>query len=116
MSKDSDSSKDSAGFSDLTDTVMNLQTTHINEIEGAFVSGSADRRADMLHKITDLFVGGAVTYSADQIGLFDAVLTRLANDIEISVRAELAHRICDAAAARPTLLRKLADDRIDQMP
>lgn len=89
---------------------MNFQTTIINELEGALGNGSADRRAQMLRKIADLFFEGATGYSDQQIALFDEVLSRLASEIEDSVKAELSRRVCDATTVPPRLLRQLAFD------
>ena len=35
----------------------------IAEIEGSFASGSADKQADILRRVTDLFLAGADNYS-----------------------------------------------------
>ena len=70
----------------------------IAEIEGSFASGSADKQADILRRVTDLFLAGANNYSDDHVDLFDGVISRIAEKIETKARAELAHRL----ARRPT--------------
>lgn len=89
---------------------MNLQATVINELQDARSSGSAHRRAEVLWKITDMFVENELRYSDEQIRLFDKVLSELANEIERFARAELSNRLCTAATPLPTLLRQLAFD------
>ena len=82
----------------------------IAEIEGTFASGSADKQADILRRVTDLFLAGADNYSDDHVDLFDGVISRIAEKIETKARAELAHRLAPAPNAPPMTVRKLAHD------
>ena len=82
----------------------------INDLEDAFSHGSAERRAESIRRVTDLFVFGAEQYSDDQIALFDHVLGRLVEKIESSTRATLASRLATVANAPPNLVRTLARD------
>lgn len=82
----------------------------IAEIEGTFATGSADKQAEILRRVTDLFLAGADNYSDDHIDLFDGVISRIAEKIETKARAELAQRLAPAAHAPPTTVRKLAHD------
>jgi uncharacterized protein (DUF2336 family) len=82
----------------------------IAEIEGSFASGSADKQADILRRVTDLFLAGADNYSDDHVDLFDGVILRIAEKIETKARAELAHRLAPAPNAPPMTVRKLAHD------
>ena len=82
----------------------------IAEIEGTFASGSADKQADILRRVTDLFLAGADSYSEDHIDLFDGVISRIAEKIESKARAELAHRLAPAPNAPPMTVRTLAHD------
>jgi uncharacterized protein (DUF2336 family) len=85
----------------------------ITELEYAISHGTAHRRAEMLLQITDLFIRGSVRFSDDEIGLFDDLITRLATEIEVSVRSLLAQRIAPIAKAPVNLTRMLAiDDEI----
>ncbi|MES1155914.1 MAG: DUF2336 domain-containing protein [Pseudorhodoplanes sp.] len=86
----------------------------ISELEEALSSGSAERRAKMLHRVTDLFVFGSDHFSGDHITLFDTVFSRLIADIEVSARETLAGRLADIPNAPPGVIRTLAfDDVID---
>src|SRR6478736_7090922 len=82
----------------------------IAEIEGTFASGSADKQADILRRVTDLFLAGAHNYSDDHVDLFDGVISRIAEKIETKARAELAHRLAPAPNAPPMTVRKLVHD------
>ena len=82
----------------------------IAEIEGTFASGSADKQADILRRVTDLFLAGADNYSDAHVDLFDGVISRIAEKIETKARAELAHRLAPAPNAPPMTVRKLAHD------
>jgi len=65
----------------------------IDDLNDAMVRGTVGQRAEILHRITDLFTRAARDYSDDQIGLFDDVLMRIAATIELSARASLAKRL-----------------------
>lgn len=86
----------------------------LDELEAALASGTNLRRIEMLTRITDLFVGGAVHYSQDQIGVFDDVMLRLVATIEAKARARLSHRLAPVANAPIHVINMLAfDDDID---
>jgi uncharacterized protein (DUF2336 family) len=86
----------------------------IDELEAALSSGTNSRRIEMLTRITDLFVGGAVRYSDEQIGIFDDVMVRLVSTIEAQARAKLSHRLAPIANAPANVIHMLAfDDDIE---
>ena len=84
--------------------------TLIPELELAIAHGSPQRRAEILSAVTDLFVHGSVRFSDDEIALFDDVITRLALQIEVSVRSLLARRLAPMAKGPPNIIRILAND------
>ncbi len=84
----------------------------IAEIEGSFASGSADKQAEILRRVTDLFLAGADNYSDEHIDLFDGVISRIADKIETKARAELANRLAPADNAPPKTVRMLARDEL----
>jgi uncharacterized protein (DUF2336 family) len=100
-----------------------LQTKHIRmianvillgEVDAAIRDGSRLRCSQIARRVTDLFLVNAEEYSEQQIGLFDAVLVRLAAEIETSARALLAARLSPNARAPLAVIRMLAlDDEID---
>jgi uncharacterized protein (DUF2336 family) len=81
------------------------------EIEGAFASGSVKKQVEILRRVTDLFLAGASNYSRAQVDLFDGVISRLAERIEIKARAELAIRLAPVENAPPATVHQLARDR-----
>jgi uncharacterized protein (DUF2336 family) len=86
----------------------------IHELKDAIAEGTPRRRADMLRRVTDLFIVGSASYSDAEIALFDDVITRLAVEIEVTARALLAERLAPIANAPPNIMRKLAlDEEID---
>lgn len=84
----------------------------IAEIEGSFASGSADKQAEILRRVTDLFLAGADNYSDEHVDLFDGVISRIADKIETKARAELANRLAPADNAPPKTVRMLARDEL----
>jgi len=86
----------------------------IAEIEGTFATGSVEKQAEIVRRVTDLFLAGADSYSEEHVDLFDGVISRLAERIETKAKAELAHRLAPADNAPPMTVRKLArDESID---
>lgn len=66
----------------------------------------------MLRQITSLFVDHSMSLTAEQFELFDGVLSRLADGIEATARADLALRLNAAGVAPPRLLRQLVLDEL----
>ncbi len=89
---------------------MTDQHAFISELEEALSDGSVERRAKMLHRVTDLFVFGSSHFSDDHVALFDGVFSHLIADIELSARAELADRLAAIPNAPPKVIRTLAFD------
>jgi len=86
----------------------------IEELENAVVERDIGERAAILRRVTDLFVGTSGQLSGEQIGLFDDVMSRLIEKIEISARAALGQTLATMPDAPPELIRKLAlDDAIE---
>jgi uncharacterized protein (DUF2336 family) len=86
----------------------------IEELETALAGGNDARRTEILNSITDLFVDGAPRYSEDQVAIFDDIIVRLVNAIEIKARIKLAQRLAPVANAPSNVVQLLAfDDNID---
>ena len=82
----------------------------IKELEEAITCSNAERRAETLSRVTDLFITGAGQYSDDQIALFDDVIGRLAVEIEVKARAKLANRLAPLPSAPAAIVKTLAAD------
>ena len=89
---------------------MAVPAALIPELEGVIQRGTPERRAQMIERITSLFLDGAGGFNEDQVGLFDNVLSRLATEIETPARAELSHRLAPVNNAPMQVVRALARD------
>src|ERR1700712_574107 len=97
------SSKSAASFENLLD-----------ELQVTLAHGTVAHRVETLRRVTDLFISGAVDFSAHQIGLFDDVFQCLTDHIETSAKVLLARRLAPIDAAPPLTIRALAlDDLIE---
>src|SRR5215475_994517 len=84
----------------------------LDELQFTLAHGTVARRVETLRRVTDLFINGAVDYSAEQIGLFDDVFQCLIQHIEVSAKALLANRLAPIDTAPPQIIRTLAFDDI----
>jgi uncharacterized protein (DUF2336 family) len=89
---------------------MNAQVTLIEQLEDALASKDVSRRAEILRKVTDLFVLGSGQFSQDQVELFDTVMGKLLENIERAARAQFGSRIARLSDAPPNVVRILASD------
>lgn len=80
------------------------------ELEHAIAHGTPERRAEMLKRITDVFVAGSAKYAPNQIELFDDVFVRLSAAIEVSARVMLANRLSKLPQAPAKISCVLATD------
>ena len=93
---------------------MGAEFSLVSEIDSALAHGSPGRRAEILRRVTDLFITGADELSDQQIELFDDVIMRLAAEIEISARTLLSIRLAPIRNAPPRTIHNLAfDDVVD---
>jgi uncharacterized protein (DUF2336 family) len=89
---------------------VEAQRSLIAEVEGAIASGSSATRVETLRRVTDLFMVRSDDYSDEQVGVFDDVIGRLAEQIETKARAELAQRLAPVRNAPVSVVRRLARD------
>jgi uncharacterized protein (DUF2336 family) len=91
----------------------------VRDVETAINAGSAEKRLETIKRVTDLFLLSAGTFNDEQIELFDSVLDRLINTIELRAIADLGTRIALAemssqlapiAQAPPSVVRRLANN------
>lgn len=74
---------------------------------------SSERRRELLREMTDLFFASPDPHDAGNMVLFDGLLSTLADDMELEVRAELADRFAGSASPPADLIRRLAADEIE---
>src|SRR5258708_13479842 len=84
----------------------------LSDLDDAVARGTAESRKRALGHATDLLIAGR--YSDDEIWTFGEVIGRLADEIEVAARAQLAKRLANFENAPITIIHKLAfDDSID---
>src|SRR5215467_11821893 len=94
--------------------MANTQEDLIEQLEQAFVHSDMRQRAETLRRVTDLFVFNAGRFSEAQLELFDEVMGRLVEEIEVSARAVFGRRLAELSQAPPRVMRSLAlDDAIE---
>ncbi|MGP0093242.1 MAG: DUF2336 domain-containing protein [Xanthobacteraceae bacterium] len=89
---------------------MSAENTLLAALDTVVQHGSPDRRAEMLQRITSLFIDGADRFSDEHVALFDDVIGRLIVEIESKARAELSVRLASIGNAPPEVVRALAQD------
>jgi uncharacterized protein (DUF2336 family) len=93
---------------------MNAQENLIDQLEGVLASNDLSRRAEVLRRVTDLFIHGSGRFSDGQIELFDEVMTRLVVNIELAARVAFGSRLAKVSDAPVRVIRTLAfDDAIE---
>lgn len=91
--------------------IVETQQSLINEIEDIIVSGSLERRAEILRRLTDLLLVSADNYSDKQFEVFIDFFSRLPELIDTKARAELSQRLAPVKNAPIVIVRALARDR-----
>ena len=91
---------------------MSQEKSFLRELDEAVSRGTPESRARALWHTTDLMVTGS--YSEDEIWTFGEVIGRLADEIEVTARVQLAKRLARFDGAPVNIIHKLAfDDSID---
>jgi uncharacterized protein (DUF2336 family) len=86
----------------------------IDQLENVIAGKDIAHQEAMLRRVTDLFALGSGKLSDEQIALFDIVMGRLVESVELSARAFLGHSLAMLPDAPPEVIRRLAlDDAID---
>ena len=91
---------------------MSGAKSFLRDLDHAVSRGTAESRTRALWHTTDLMITGR--YSDDEIWTFGEVIGRLADEIEVAARAQLARRLARFDKAPVNIIHKLAfDDSID---
>src|SRR6267154_1022772 len=91
---------------------MSEEKSFLGGLDDAIQRGTAERRLRALWHTTDLMITGR--YSDDEIWTCGEGIGRLADEIEVAARAQLAKRLARTDHAPANIIRKLAfDDSID---
>jgi uncharacterized protein (DUF2336 family) len=84
----------------------------LQDLDDAVLRGTAESRARALWHTTDLLIAGR--YSEEEIWTLGEVIGRLADEIEVAARAQLAKRLARFDRAPVNIIHKLAfDDSIE---
>src|SRR6202790_3322268 len=84
----------------------------LRDLDHPVTRGSPESRAKALWHTTDLMIAGG--FSEDEIWTFGEVITRLADEIEVAARAQLAQQLARFDRAPVNIIHKLAfDDAIE---
>jgi hypothetical protein len=90
-----------------------LPNNLVSDLEKAITNRSADAGA-MLQQVTDLFLVNVGHYSAEHLKLYDDVLIKLVDKVEVAARAKLAERLAPIKSVPTNTIRSLAlDDAIE---
>jgi uncharacterized protein (DUF2336 family) len=91
---------------------MSEAGTFLRDLDDVMCRGTAESRERALWHATDLLIAGR--YRDEEIDVFGEVIGRLADEIEVAARAELAERLARFDSAPANIIRKLAfDDAIE---
>ncbi|MDP1866227.1 DUF2336 domain-containing protein [Bradyrhizobium sp.] len=91
---------------------MSAARSFLTDLDHAVSRGTAESRIRALWHTTDLMITGR--YSEDEIWTFGEVIGRLADEIEVAARAQLARRLARFEDAPVNIIHKLAfDDSIE---
>jgi uncharacterized protein (DUF2336 family) len=91
---------------------MTGSKSFLRELDEAVLRGTAESRARALWHTTDLMIAGR--YSEEEVWTFGEVIGRLADEIEVAARVQLAKRLARFDRAPVNIIHKLAfDDSIE---
>ncbi|NVO13810.1 MAG: DUF2336 domain-containing protein [Rhodoplanes sp.] len=82
----------------------------IVELEQTLSSGSSVQRADILRRVSDLFLMNVESYSDDHVAVFDDVMCHLIDKIERDALIRLSKQLAPAANAPVRTVHRLAED------
>jgi uncharacterized protein (DUF2336 family) len=82
----------------------------IDELQETLSSGSGVQRADILRRVTDLFLQGKDAYSEEHIAVFDAVMCYLIQKIERDALIRLSMKLAPVENAPKRTVHQLASD------
>jgi len=94
---------------------VNAQESLIDQLEGVLASNDLAKRAAVLHRVTDLFIHGSGKFSSEQIDLFDEVMIKLMENIELAARVAFGGRLARVSDAPGKVIRKLAFDSASEV-
>src|SRR4051794_3137525 len=92
--------------------IMSETSSFLRDLDEAISRGTPERRTRALWHTTDLMIAGR--YTDEEISTFGEVVGRLADQIEVAARAQLARRLAPLEQAPVNIIHRLAfDDAIE---
>lgn len=89
---------------------MQTQLVDFDAIESA---GAVEQRSELVQNVISLFALTSETCSVEQLGIYDSVLVRLSDMVELEVRSQVAQRLSTLRRVPSNTVQKLARDHID---
>jgi uncharacterized protein (DUF2336 family) len=83
----------------------------IDELTASCADVDLGRRASILARLTNLFISGRAAYDDQQIALFDDVLIRLSEQVEVVARTRLSERLAAISDPPCGIIKALAKDQ-----
>jgi uncharacterized protein (DUF2336 family) len=94
----------------MSETTMSEDTSQFHRLIDLAKEPSSDKRRELLRQVTDVFLDKATSYSESERDHFGAILSRVANDMDIAVRRQLAKQFANVPSAPHGLIQQLAND------
>lgn len=91
---------------------MTAGASRLKELIAVAKEGSSEKRRDLLRDITDVFMTTPDRFTSSEMQHFDVIMSRVTEQVEISLRQELAEKLADVPNAPQGLIRQLARDEI----
>lgn len=87
-------------------------TSRLKQLIAVAKEGSSEKRRDLLRDITDVFMAQPERYTSSEMQHFDVIMSRVTEQVEISLRREIAEKLADVPTAPRGLVKQLANDEI----
>lgn len=91
---------------------MSIGASRLKQLIAVAKEGSSEKRRDLLRDITDVFMTSPDRYTSSEMQHFDVIMSRVTEQVETSLRRELAEKLADVSNAPQGLVRQLARDEI----
>ncbi len=93
--------------------MSNMSNTELVNFEALANENDMSRRNELARNVATLFSLTSEKCSDEQIGVYDSVLVRLSDMVEMQARAFIAGRLSSLRRAPEATMRRLANDEID---
>lgn len=91
---------------------MAVGASRLKELIAVAKEGSSEKRRDLLRDITDVFMTAPDRFTSSEMQHFDVIMSRVTEQVETSLRREIAEKLADVPSAPHTLITQLARDEI----